>query len=145
MKKHFPVFLSFNIVITGVLLSLVLVLLFDISSTLFSQTFAVSPTFDESLIFDKIISNQKSDLVQTYGNACTSFLGINYANILAVDSVSDGITFNTTFWLASNSQNASISNSPPCLMEAKIWYAYCYCNIADFRKNIQKEWFQNFL
>ena len=110
MKKRFPVFFSFDIVFTGVLLSLVLVLSFNISYT-FSQTFAVSPAFDESLISDKEISNQRSDLIQTYGNASTH-LGSDYANLLAVNYFSDGKTLNTTFWLASNSENASIYSQP---------------------------------
>ncbi len=111
MKKHFLVFFSFNIVFTGVLLSLVLVLSYNIFSTLFSQTFAVSPAFDESLISDNEISNQRSDFIQTYGNASTH-LGSDYTNILAVNYVSDGKTLNTTFWLASNSENASIYSQP---------------------------------
>ena len=36
----------------------------------------------------------------------------DYTNILAVDYHSDGKTLDTTFWLASNSQNASTYNQP---------------------------------
>lgn len=108
--KRFPVFCSFDIVFSGVLLSLIIVLSFNISST-FSQAFAVSPAFDESLISDKEIINHRSDLIQTFGNASTD-LGSDYANILTVNYVSDGKTLNTTFWLASSSENASIYSQP---------------------------------
>jgi len=84
---------------------------FIIVFTLYSQAFAVSPSFDESLISDKEIINQKSDFIQTYGNASTH-LGSNYANILAVNYVSDGKNLNTTFWLASNSENGSVFSQP---------------------------------
>jgi len=84
---------------------------FIILFTLYSQAFAVSPSFDESLISDKEIINQKNDFIQTYGNASTQ-LGSDYANILAVNYVSDGKNLNTTFWLASNSENASVFSQP---------------------------------
>lgn len=78
---------------------------------IFSKAFAVSPAFDEVLIPDKAIGNQKNDWVQTYGND-SKFLRSDYANILAVNYFSDGKTLDTTFWLASNSENASIYNQP---------------------------------
>jgi len=63
--------------------------------TLYSQAFAVSPSFDESLISDEEINNHKSDFIQTYGNASTHLV-CDYANILAVNYVSDGKNLNTT-------------------------------------------------
>ena len=107
MKKRFLILVSSVTVYKVVLLSSVFFMSLIIPFTLFSPTFAVSPPFDESLISDKEIINQKSDFIQTYGNASTH-LGSDYANILAVNYVSDGKTLNTTFWLASNSGNASV-------------------------------------
>jgi hypothetical protein len=78
-----------------------------IPNSLFHKAFAASPAFDEVLIPDKKISNQKNDWVQTYGND-TTHLRSDYADILAVGYSSDGKTLDTTFWLASNSENASI-------------------------------------
>jgi hypothetical protein len=111
MRKRFPVFFSFVIVFVGVLLSILFFLSFFIPSTLVPPTFAVSPAFDESLISDQEIANQRSDFIQTYGNASTHLVS-DYANILSVNYVSDGKTLNTTFWLASNSENASIYSQP---------------------------------
>ena len=45
-----------------------MLLLLLIPNSLFHKAFAASPAFDEVLIPDKEISNQKNDLVQTYGN-----------------------------------------------------------------------------
>jgi len=89
---------------------LLLILLF-VPSTFFSKTFAASPAFDEVLIPDKQIGNQTDDWVQTYGNGSTH-LKSDYANLLAVNYFSDEKTLDTTFWLASNSENASISSQP---------------------------------
>jgi hypothetical protein len=88
-----------------------MLLLLLIPNSFFHKAFAASPTFDQVLISDKEISNQKSDWVQTYGNDSTH-LKSDYANILAVDYVSDGKTLDATFWLASNSKNASIYSQP---------------------------------
>jgi hypothetical protein len=88
-----------------------LLLLLLISNSLFHNAFAASPAFDQVLISDKEISNPKDDWVQTYGNDSTH-LRSDYANILAVDYNSDGKTLDTTFWLASNSENASIYSQP---------------------------------
>ena len=84
-----------------------MLLLLLIPNSFFHKAFAASPAFDQVLISDKEISNQKSDWVQTYGNDSTH-LKSDYANILAVDYVSDGKTLDATFWLASNSKNASM-------------------------------------
>jgi hypothetical protein len=111
MKERFLILISSVTVFKDVLLPSVLCMSFIILFTLYSQAFAVSPSFDESLISDKEIINQKSDFIQTYGNASTH-LGSNYANILAVNYVSDGKNLNTTFWLASNSENASVFSQP---------------------------------
>jgi hypothetical protein len=78
-----------------------------VSNSVFHKVFAASPAFDQVLITDEQTSNQKNDWVQTYGNDSTH-LRSDYANILAVDYDSDGKTLDTTFWLASNSENASI-------------------------------------
>ena len=85
--------------------------LLSISNSLFHQTFAESPAFNQVMITDAQMSNQKNDWVQTYGND-SSHLKSDYANILAVDYTSDGKTLDATFWLASNSENASIYNQP---------------------------------
>jgi hypothetical protein len=81
------------------------------SNSLFHKAFAASPAFDQVLISDAQMSSQKNDWVQTYGNDSTH-LKSDYANILAVDYTSDGKTLDTTFWLASNSENASIYSQP---------------------------------
>ena len=75
-------------------------LLLLIFNSLLYKAFAVSPGFS-----DKEIFNQKNDWVQTYGNDSTH-LRSDYANLLAVDYSSDGKTLDTTFWLASNSENS---------------------------------------
>jgi hypothetical protein len=97
------VFLTFTSIF---MLSLIL-----IPNSLFQKAFAASPAFDQVLIPDKEICNQKNDWIQAYGNDSTH-LRSDYANILAVDYVSDGKTLDATFWLASNSENASIYNQP---------------------------------
>jgi hypothetical protein len=88
-----------------------MLLLLLISYSLFHKAFAVSPAFDQVLISDKEISNQRNDWVQTYGNDSTH-LRSDYTNLLAVDYLSDGKTLDTTFWLASNLENASIYSQP---------------------------------
>src|SRR5918911_2086595 len=80
-------------------------------SIYFHKTFADSPAFNQVLVTDAPTSDQKSDWVQTYGNDSTH-LRSDYANILAIDYDSDGKTLDATFWLASNSENASIYNQP---------------------------------
>ena len=88
-----------------------MLLLLLISYSLFHKAFAASPAFDQVLITDEQMSNQKNDWVQTYGNDSTH-LRSGYANILAVDYPSDGKTLDATFWLASNSENAFIYSQP---------------------------------
>jgi len=88
-----------------------MLLLLLISYSLFHKAYAASPAFDQVLISDKEISNQKNDWVQTYGNDSTH-LRSDYTNLLAVDYYSDGKTLDTTFWLASNLENASIFSQP---------------------------------
>ena len=77
----------------------------------FHEAFAASPAFDQLLIHDKKISNQKNDWVQTYGNDSAN-LRSDHTDLLAVDYLSDGKTLDTTFWVASNSENASVYNQP---------------------------------
>jgi hypothetical protein len=75
------------------------------------QTFAASPAFDQNFITDEQISNQRNDWVQTYGNDSTH-LRSDYTNLMAVDYFSNGTTLDTTFWLASNFENASTYSQP---------------------------------
>ena len=111
MKKQFPIFFSFDIVFTGILLSSVFFLSFFIPLALFSQAFAASPAFDQVLIYDKEISNQKNDWVQTSDNDSAN-LRSDPVDLLAVDYHSDGKTLDITFWVKSNSENASLYNQP---------------------------------
>ena len=85
-----------------------LLLLFSYS--LFHKAFAASPAFDQIFILEEI-RNLKNHWVQTYGND-SPHLKSDYANLLAVDYLSDGKTLDATFWLASNLQNASTYNQP---------------------------------
>jgi hypothetical protein len=49
--------------------SIILVLLLILNTySHFHEAFAASPMFDQVLIHDKKISNQKNDVVQVYGN-----------------------------------------------------------------------------
>ena len=113
-KYSFLAFASIDIIF-------MLLLLLLISDSLFHKAFAASPAFDQVLISDKEISNQRNDWVQTYGNDSTH-LRSDYTNLLAVDYFSDGETLDTTFWLASNLENVSIYSQPL----KKIRYAYCH-------------------
>jgi hypothetical protein len=106
LKSQKYLFLTFTVIAI-----IFVLLLLSISNSLFHKAFASSPAFDQVLIPDKKIGNQSSDWVQTYGNDSTH-LRSDYANILTVDYHSDGKTLDTTFWLASNSENASIYNQP---------------------------------
>ena len=105
-KYSFLAFASINIIFM-----LLLLLLLLISDSLFHKAFAASPAFDQVLISDKEIINQRNDWVQTYGNDSTH-LRSDYTNLLAVDYLSDGKTLDATFWLASNLENASIYSQP---------------------------------
>lgn len=100
---------SFGIIFIFLLLLFLSVLL--LSSSLFYNVFAESPAFDQNFITDEQMSNQKTDWVQTYGNDSTH-LRSGYANILAVDYLSDGKTLNATLWLKSNSENALTYSQP---------------------------------
>ena len=77
----------------------------------FSPAFGISPAFDESLISDLNVGDQGIDWIQTRGNETDNIMS-DYANILAVNYFSNGQTLNTTLWLASNSENASIYDQP---------------------------------
>ena len=77
----------------------------------FPEAFAGPPAFDQVLIYDKNISNQNNDWVQTYGND-TANLRSDPADLLAVDYFSDGKTLDITFWVKSNSENASVYDQP---------------------------------
>jgi hypothetical protein len=88
----------------------VLLLILNPSSP-FHVAFAASPVFDQILLHDKKISNQKNDWVQTSGNDSAN-LRSDHADLLAVDYFSDGKTLDITFWVKSNSENASIYSQP---------------------------------
>jgi hypothetical protein len=106
-QKNIPLVLT-SIHIIFILL-FVLILL--ISFFLFNKALAASPAFDQNFITDEKISNQRDDWIQTYGND-SSHLRSDYTNLLAVDYLSDGKTLDTTFWLASNLENASTYSQP---------------------------------
>ena len=88
-----------------------ILLILSTSCFLFNKALAASPAFDQNFITDDKISNQRNDWVQTYGND-SSHLMSDYTNLLAVDYLSDGKTLDTTFWLASNLENASTYSQP---------------------------------
>ena len=90
---------------------ILMLLLILTSYSPFHEAFAASPAFDQVLIPDKEIGSQRNDWVQTHGNDSTH-LRSDYANLLTVHYSSDGKTLDTTFWLASNSKNASIYSQP---------------------------------
>jgi hypothetical protein len=90
---------------------LLFLLVLLISCSLFHNAFAASPAFDQIFITDEELGNKRTDWVQTYGNDSTH-LRSDYANILAVDYLSDGKTLNATLWLKSNLENASTYNQP---------------------------------
>jgi len=83
-----------SIDIVSILLFLLLLLN---SYPFFHNAFASSPAFDQIFITDEQLGKKENDWVQTYGNDSTH-LRSDYANILAVDYVSDGKTLNTTLW-----------------------------------------------
>ena len=103
-QKYIP------LALTSIDIIFILLILF-ISCFLFNKTLASSPAFDQNFITDEKTSNQRNDWVQTYGND-SSHLRSEYTNLLAVDYLSDGKNLDTTFWLASNLENASTYNQP---------------------------------
>jgi hypothetical protein len=90
---------------------LLFVLILLISCFLFNKAFAASPAFDQNFITDDKISNQRNEWVQTFGKD-SSHLRSVCKNLLAVDYLSNGKTLDTTFWLASNLENASTYSQP---------------------------------
>ena len=103
-QKYIPLALT-SIDIIFILLILL------ISCFLFNKALAASPAFDQNFITDEKTSDQRNDWVQTYGND-SSHLRSDYTNLLAVDYLSDGKNLDTTFWLASNLENASTYSQP---------------------------------
>ncbi|WP_458743109.1 hypothetical protein [Candidatus Nitrosocosmicus sp. T] len=94
------------------LVSIIFVLLLILNPySPFHESFAAPPVFDQVFIHDKKISNQKDDWVQTYGNDSAN-LRSDHADLLAVDYISDGKILDITFWVKSNSENASVYNQP---------------------------------
>jgi hypothetical protein len=106
-QKNIPL-ASTSIHIIFILLFVLILLIFCF---LFNKAFAASPAFDQNFITDDKISNQRNDWIQTFGND-SSHLRSDYTNLLAVDYLSDGKTLDTTFWLASNLENASTYSQP---------------------------------
>ncbi|MDP9287349.1 MAG: hypothetical protein M3P08_04040 [Thermoproteota archaeon] len=94
-----------------IILTLLLLLLLLVSYSLFHKVFAASPAFDQIVITDAEWGKQRTDWVQTHGND-SSHLRSDYANLLAVDYLSDGKTLDATLWLKSTIENASTYNQP---------------------------------
>ena len=92
-----------------IVLILLFLLVLLICCSLLHNAFAASPAFDQIFVTDAQVG--KNDWVQTYGNDSTH-LRSDYANILAVDYVSDGKILNVTLWLKSNLENASTYSQP---------------------------------
>jgi hypothetical protein len=114
-KKYDDYILKFQkyffLIFTLICIVLTLPLFLSFFNSIIHKAFAVSPAFDQVLIADKELGNHISRWIQTFGND-SSQLKSDYANILGVEYFSDGKTLDTTFWLASNSENASIYNQP---------------------------------
>jgi hypothetical protein len=104
-------YISLALTSIDIIFILLLLLILLISCSLFHKAFAASPAFDQIFITDEETSYQRNDWVQTYGNDSTH-LKSDLTNLLAVDYVSDGKTLDTTFWLASNLENASTYSQP---------------------------------
>jgi hypothetical protein len=90
---------------------LLLLLLLLVSYSLFQKAFAASPAFDQIFITDAQWGKHRTDWVQTHGND-SSHLKSDYANLLAVDYLSDGKTLDATLWLKTNLENTSTYNQP---------------------------------
>ena len=88
-----------------------ILLILLISCFLLNKALAASPSFDQNFITDEKTNNQRIDWVQTFGND-SSHLRSDYTNLLAVNYLSDGKNLDTTFWLASNLENASTYSQP---------------------------------
>lgn len=111
-KKNFTRYFSLVIIFACLLLlTLSIFQLCSIHINKFSKIFAISPAFDETLLSDTGISNQRNDFVQTAGTISNQ-LESDDTNILAVNYVSDGKILNATFWLASDSKNATAYSQP---------------------------------
>jgi hypothetical protein len=82
-----------------------------IPSSILNKALAASPAFDQNIITDEGLSNLNKDWIQTYGNDSTRIRS-DYTNLLAVDYFSDGKTLDSTFWLATNLENASTYSQP---------------------------------
>ncbi|MPZ08398.1 MAG: hypothetical protein GEU26_18620 [Nitrososphaeraceae archaeon] len=104
-------YISLALTSIDIIFILLILLILLISCSLFHKAFAASPAFDQIFITDEETSNQRNDWVQTYGNDSTH-LRSDHTNLLAVDYLSDGKTLDTTFWLASNLENASTYSQP---------------------------------
>ncbi|MGH9950448.1 MAG: hypothetical protein ACRD5J_02390 [Nitrososphaeraceae archaeon] len=104
-------YISLALTSIDIIFMLLLLLILLISCSLFHEAFAASPTFDQIFITDEETSNQSNEWVQTYGNDSTQLMS-DYANLLAVDYLSDGRTLDATLWLDSNLENASTYSQP---------------------------------
>jgi len=102
MKKPiFSVFGSRNPI------AIVFLLISFASYTFFPTSFAVSPAFEPQALND-----QRNDWVQTLGNDSSSSVESKTGDLLEIDYLSDGKTLKATFWLESDSQNASNYEQP---------------------------------
>ena len=68
--------------------------------------FALSPAFEP-----RAIDDQKNDWTQIFGNDSIE-LGSNHSDLIEIDYLSGGKTLKATFWLGSDSENASIYSEP---------------------------------
>lgn len=86
------------------------------SKSIVETSFASSPSFElQELI------NENRDWVQTYGNSSDN-LKTSYTDILAVNYISNGETFNSTIWLRSGFNNISAFNLMDNNSQRKLTY-----------------------
>lgn len=86
------------------------------SKSIVETSFASSPSFElQELI------NENRDWVQTYGNSSEN-LKTSYTDILAVNYISNGETFNSTIWLRSGFNNISAFNLMDNNSQRKLTY-----------------------
>ncbi|WP_148687284.1 hypothetical protein [Candidatus Nitrosocosmicus hydrocola] len=76
------------------------------SYTFFPTSFAVSPAFEPQALND-----QRNDWIQTFGNDRRS-VESRPGDLLEIDYLSDGKSLKATYWLGSDSQNASKYEQP---------------------------------
>ncbi|HKR73521.1 MAG TPA: hypothetical protein VJR94_05355 [Candidatus Nitrosocosmicus sp.] len=99
-KKRFLIFSSCNISI------IIFLSISFFSYPIFPTGFAVSPAFDPQSLND-----ERNDWIQTFGNDSGTFES-RTGDLLEIDYLSDGKTLKSTFWLGTDSENASIYEQP---------------------------------